>query len=83
MRMMSGITSEAEHWSYQPLLEKLEQAGMEYLDMGLGLLEYLGDRSHCESGQSARRLLRSPTCKPCSIRHRDLVRVCRYLAGYR
>lgn len=42
---------EAERWSYQPLLAKLERAGLEYLDMGPGLLEYLGDRGHCEIAQ--------------------------------
>ena len=39
---------ETRRWSYQPLLAKLEKAGLEYLDMGPGLLEYLGDRNPCE-----------------------------------
>jgi len=43
---------ETRRWSYQPLLGWLEQAGLEYLDMGPGLIEYLGDRNPCEIAQA-------------------------------
>jgi len=48
MRMISSTTARPGAWPYQPLLAKLEKTGLEYLDMGPGLLEYLGDRNPCE-----------------------------------
>jgi len=43
---------ETKRWSYQPLLAKLEQAGLEYLNTGSGLIEYLGGRNPCEIAQA-------------------------------